>query len=806
MPQKSSIVLNLLEGNASRRGLGLLIPLVIAISCSPPPQSVSPQLQLHPSSSAVPVERPVEIQPVKDEEGAILGVGPFQEVGSDRRESYNYNFVFQGIPSGVGLFSFYEFERGYWAGNYNCTIRTEFPNVCQTFSFTPWADKPVWPQRWLPERFDNLLGKEGKMFPSKASWLRFSPGQEGVYATSVKVADSGRTNLFIDFLRPNGKIETFLEDTSERFSDAEIVEVSGGYLGIFRLVPVAVNGRVYTSAAPLVAAPVYMLNGKRIVGNIKKLPIADVWWDGRTSDARDALTMQPHANYGPFRAVALLDKGGKQTGEVALVWVEVVPPPSYEEQKAQEEKKVRKKPKKAKNQCGAPARADFEERLAKRAGNQGDGCGGRISRQLSLREVKKKLHVTRLRADGSQVEDRSLDFNQEYNPEKFPMVAVARRGGGLIVKDLVLDETFRIERRIFGRTPFDSPDSNSSIQNEQISATIDPNPLDGKAPQQLVKAAFDPRSGDAVLLYREAVPSFHSGTSAMRADAFYARRISALGKPEEADVQIPELQDSFLSPILGRGKDAWLIFASTSSMFRVVGGIHHGASHPIRLPETNGTTLPEIKVVLPSLDGRLDLFFLFDYGASSLWQESVDSSTLLSTEPTSLEDIRMDRLVLDSQGLFHREDGRPTFWHLGEDGNPVLGGSGLKEENDGEKTTSQFRYSQHQVWGDVVVLAVNKKEVRATWLKANQTIQLEEKVVKTTMGYENLEGPIFSQNRWILPSVPGQPIEVSPELSKALSLCEVAMPTGPRRLLLACTEPTDDQLPAVRVGTRVVRY
>jgi hypothetical protein len=43
-------------------------------------------------------------------------------------------------------------------------------------------------------------------------------------------------------------------------------------------------------------------------------------------------------------------------------------------------------------------------------------------------------------------------------------------------------------------------------------------------------------------------------------------------------------------------------------------------------------------------------------------------------------------------------------------------------------------------------------------------------------------------------------------LKATLKSCPVTMPTGPRRLLLACSEATDDQLPTVRVGTRVVRY
>jgi hypothetical protein len=799
-------------GASIQRDLAVLAPL-LALGCSPPPPEVAPAPSPPPVQAKAP---PPAIEPVADGEGAAMGVGPLVHLDETVEESpFQYNFSHHAVPSGSGVFSFYEFESENGRdGAPICALKTPFPDVCMGFSFAPWKGAPPWPGAWLPARGDDRLEPDGKLTASPISWDRISPGTQGVYACNTqRIWDDTAPVLEIDFLRPDGAIEPFLKDTTGRFSDALVVEVPGGHLGIFRQTPVAAANRMYRSVGGLVAAPIVGAGKERKVGALKPLQIGDVWYDGRASDARDARSSHKRAGYGPFRAVALMDAKGKPSGDVALVWVEVFPPPGHEEL-AEKKKKTEVRKGKGKNQCGRPDRTSFGERVSQRRPFFGaGGCGGRASRSLSSTDVQKRLHVTRLTSAGEPREDRAIDLPKDHNAEKDPLVVVARPGGGLAVNHMTFDGQLRRGKDLpVGEQP----------------AVLDPPTLEGPRPQRLLQAAFDQRSGEALLIVGEAadpgVPAMMGLKPTPMSDVVAARTTSALGKPLGKPLLLPELRDTMERPAMARGGGGWLVVGSDGqASFRVIGGPHHEALHPFPVPECDGKPCPfSLLSMMPALDGRVELLTTtHDPKNSATYATLIHLDSLLSTPPREVNGGAKDTFpALDNRGELRGEDGALLRWTLSDDGVASLVDPSRKEDKAPEeasgdqkdrKTEPAFQWEMHLVWGDVVIVATRGKQARATWLKAHQTIDFETDKMPEQDGFMQLRGgsergPVLPGGLWILPSTPGPLLPAPSGLKATLKSCPVTMPTGPRRLLLACSEAIDDQRPTVRVGTRVVRF
>jgi hypothetical protein len=743
---------------------------------------------------------PRPIEPVPDEGEARAGVGPLIEVEAPPQNVvFSYNFVHHAVPSGVGVFSFYDFEREYpHDGAPACSLKTPHPEVCAAFSFARWKGEALWPRGWLPSREAERLEADGKLAPSPARWQRFSPGQAGVYGCrEVSPWASEGEPLVIDLLRPDGTTEIFLKDSSERFSDAAVVEVPGGHLGIFRRTPVTPENRMYRSVGPLVAAPIVSTGKERRIGDLEELQIGDVWFDGRASDARDARKISKRAGYGPFRPVALTGPSGKLTGEVVLLWVEAIPPLSHDEK---EEREERKRPRrgKGKNQCGQPDAEPFRERASRRRPMPQDGCGGRVSRLLSSTDVKKRLHLTRLSSTGRPGADRTVELPASYNAERNPLPAFATPDGGLVVGDMTFDRQLRRGK-----------DASGEASASQALAAPS---LGGAPPQRLLSAAFDPASGEAALVYAEAVEENGYPRPPLLSDAPRARAVSALGKPLGKPVDLPDFRDQMGAILAARGGDGWLLFTQdTPGSFRVLGGPHHGAQHPLPTPECGADCSPWLMGLLPAPGGRVEAIWSRTYGGRDPFSSLLlHPGTLLAEPARQVKVHASSSLLFDDRGAFRNKDGVLSAWYLKEDGSAALSGAGEGEEGS-EAVQRRFTVEAHQVWGDVVIVATREKQSRATWLKAGVTLDLEpdkladeEEVQKLRAGAE--PGPVLRGGKWLLPPTPGQPIPASAELQAALRNCPARLPTGPRRMLLACSEATDDQLPVVRVGTRVARY
>jgi hypothetical protein len=740
------------------------------------------------------------LTPVPDEGEGKIGVGPLIEVEEPSPNgTFPYNFVYHAIPSGVGVFSFHDFEREYpQDGAPACAIKTPYPEVCASFSFAHWKEKAGWPGGWLPSREAERLEAGGKLAPSPARWQRFSPGQQGVYACrEISPWASAEEPLVIDFLRPDGTTEVFLQDGTGRFSDAAVVEVPGGHLGIFRRTPVSAEDRMYRSVGSLVAAPIVSTGKERRIGDLEELNIGDVWFDGRAADARDARKIRKRAGYGPFRPVALTDTSGKPTGEVVLLWVEAIPPPDHNEMEERKQKQELRRGK-GKNQCGKPDTEAFRERSSRRRPAPQDGCGGRMSRPLSNADVKKRLHLTKLSSLGRSGADRVVDLPASYDAERRPLNAFATSDGGLVVDDMTFDRQLRRGKDVSGDA--------SALQ-----ALAAP-PLSGPPPQRLLSAAFDPASGEAAIIYAEAVGDDVYPSPPLLSDMPRARVVSALGKPVGKPLKIAEFQDHMGELLAIRGGETWFLFAQhTPDSFRILGGAHHGAQHPIPTPECDKSCPPYVLGLLPTSDARVEVLWSLGYGTPNAFFSSIlHPETLLATLPRQIELSPGKYIVPDDFGVFRSKDGSPALWTLKEDGSATLTNSqegGQKHEAPQQRFTT----SVHQVWGDVVVVASTETQARATWLKAGVTVDFEPDKLVNQKASQKLRagespGPVLKSDKWLLPSAPGQLIPASTELQAVLENCPVRLPTGPRRLLLACSEATSDQLPSVRVGTRVVRY
>jgi hypothetical protein len=737
---------------------------------------------------------------VPDEGEVKAGVGPLIEIEErPPNGTFPYNFVYHAVPSGVGVFSFHDFEREYpQDGAPACAIRTPYPEVCAAFSFARWKGEPLWPRGWLPSHEQEWLEAGGKLAPSPARWQRFSPGQAGVYACrEISSWASAGEPLVIDFLRPDGTTEVFLRDDTGRFSDVAVVEVPGGHLGIFRRTPVSAEDRMYRSVGALVAAPIVSTGKERRVGDLEELQIGDVWFEGRASDARDARKLSKRAGYGPFRPVALTGPSGKPTGEVVLLWVEAIPPPDHNELEKQRQKQELRRGK-GKNQCGQPNAEPFRERASRRRPVPQDGCGGRMSRLLSSPDVKKRLHLTRLSSTGRPGADRVVDLPASYNAEREPLNAFATSEGGLVVGNMTFDRQLRRGKDVSG--------------DASASQALGAPHLIGPPPQRLLSAAFDPASGEAAILYAEAVAEDVYPRPPLLSDTPRARVVSALGKPLGKPLTVAEFRDHMGEIQAARGGESWFLFAQqTPDLFRILGGTHHGAQHPIPTPECDKNCPPSFLGLLPTSDARVEVFWSLGYGTPDTFFSSIlHPGTLLTTPPRRIELPPGGHIVFDDLGTLRNKDGSPTTWTLKEDGSAALTGAGEGEPKS-EAPRQRFATSVHRVWGDVVVVASTETLARATWLKAGVTVDFEPGKHARREGTQKLRagelpGPVLHGEKWLLPSTPGQPIEASAELQAALVNCPVRLPTGPRRLLLACSEPTDDQLPAVRVGTRVARY
>ena len=781
--------------------------------CGAPPQVQAPEPPPPPPPEQA---RPAPVVPVADPAGATVGVGPLVRVGKDPKATLSPNTYQQVIPFGMGALALVGFEQDRFVfGRPSCSLKTPWPETCEGFRIAPWVN-PAREKAWPAADESSEVGEYGPLFPSPVPWRKFSPGKRGAYASYLADRD-GVPMLQVHHLGADGKIELFFEQPGTPYSEVEVVETRSGHMGIFRELPPPSEqeGRSpYVNASPpLVAIRFVGEKANRSLSEPIKLDIGDIGTDSRATDARFARKMGRRAGHGPVRASALLDDQGQTTDEIVLAWFEAIPPPTKDpEREAQEDGPKPKKRGKAKNQCGRVNRETFDDRW-ERARPYGDnGCSGRQSRSLADPTVKKRLHLERLSSTGKPLDDRAIDLSSTFAAERTTVDLAPTPGGGVTVNGIAFDKRFQPTGKAASRPLVLT--SRTAVSGGSAS------PPDIPVSQRLYHAAVDPATGEAVVVYYQSDPS--DSTRGPLTGVMHATRYGVLGDVR-GETQLATPVDGYESPFMGqfgnfaglppfaaRTRDAWVVLTEGWG-FHLVGGSHDGAFLPLPKGCDEGALCQEGTSLL-GVTTRGDVASLLGAGKRGPWIAGLDLASLAAGPPRALSPTNGVRPVLTPAGALWQDDGSLAFWTVNEKGDVSLVSPAPPTDDDadaGAKPPKPPRAWLQPVWGDYVVIVSREKSVTATWLKAGKTLDLDPKALTRDDEAQPLaEGstPVLSGRHWILPDTPGPLIAVSPELKRALQNCPYALPTGPRRLLLACTEPVSDQHPQISVGVRVARY
>lgn len=275
------------------------------------------------------------------------------------------------------------------------------------------------------------------------AWTTFSPGVSVVYA-----ARKSETTPAIDVVDPSGATRPWLVDSAVReLDEVRVIETTRGPI-VFAFAP---DGAF--------VATVVERDGGRVLGPRTALALDSVSAVPNAHSARTVETAGHRAAWGNVHPIALLDRQGKETGEWALVWTQVVPPPFT-----------------------APAGKPWHRRDGRA---KHDCSSGPISRSLSDASVEKRITLTRFVGSAPAAE---LVLAR---PEKLDLdaaeLAVAAVPGGVAIDGVAYDTA--------GKRLAEAPPKSAALEAPTLAPTI----ADEEEPTGL---AFDRPSGEGIALFR----------------------------------------------------------------------------------------------------------------------------------------------------------------------------------------------------------------------------------------------------------------------------------------------------------------
>ena len=616
---------------------------------------------------------------------------------------------------------------------------------CNLVSIAPYAT-PLSTKDRLGALQPAGLGAFSDPVPGAAPWIDLSSGKDVVYG--LRAGD----HLAIDRIDASGKATPFVVDEAgPSWTAARVLETDAG---IF----VAGTAEGEDGISVLRVARVEPGKGGAAgkLGETVVLPFGFVPPQRPSAQgARQAEDEGRAAVWGPWFATSLHDASGKPDKTWALVLVQVNPPP-FNWKAGRPYKKPEPKP-------GAK-----------------NGCGGPGSRSLTDRSVEKVVRV--LRFEGTKlVSNHAVDRPAAYDAHEQP-ISVAPGDEGAVVIDGIAwgPEGKKLGGKLARSKP--EPRELPGLSGFQLAE-----------PPGITEIGFDEASGEGLVIYRDGRD-------------MHGQRFDRDGKPVGAALPMKSAWGKVV-----RVGETWMMWESRQARF---------------------LTGPNADKVVEWSD---DVGYAEDGVARGnvleLTVRRSDSCSFVRIDAATREQKKEGPLAFCSFGggaplaRFRAKDGKEAFLVAPPGGkSPAISDSAgaLTELPPESKPTGDAAYQPNQVMhvgGDIVLVQHASESSTATWLGAGKSVSFVEPTAKAARAAFKRGRRFYRPSRvvtmsgapivadWLLlPDEPGAPFDPGPLHDAAQKGCMYYQPTGPRRAVMACVEPTDPKKPGFALGLRTFRY
>lgn len=732
--------------------LATLAPFLLA-GCAeaPPPEPVAPP---PPTTAAAPAPPPKKTVDLSDPPDAKPGLGAFVPIvpvtaASELAVPHDPGQV---VAFGKGVIQLLSLTAPPGLDSGACLVTVPDGAPCQFLRFAPWKqprDRAGWER---PAR-DNDVGAWSAFVPAAGDWGNLSPGAEAVYALRRE------GSLAIDTIDEKGKVTPVFDGANApAIFDVRLVETATGLLAIGidpdtqSLAAVALRKKDGGGFAPSPATQLHLT----MTGD-----------EGTAQQARWMIDQKLRVGYGSWDVLAGVDDKGKADKSVYMAWTEAIPPAKYAPRGV------------VKKGHGVTAK---------------HGCGGRPSRPLFDASVEKKTHLTVLGEDGRVAADHVLPIAAPL--DSAPALALAAIPGGVEVNGVR-----------FGK---DGKPKDASVKPVAPPPALTPPPLVGPVMQRLEAAAFDPKSGEGIIVYSE-----KDDQRAMRFDA----RGAPIGAPVDVTNRVQLAPRAFAR--LARAGETWVALEQSADAVVLVNGPNAGKR--VAIASDRSWVLPKGPAwVFPVDDAHVEVVRFVPLPKTYLLEIGVGDPALSRGLMVSTVDVTSGNSTPWSlvSGWFAGEAITPRLNDVAiaaraSDGGLLLVGRGsegswreVRRNADGGWAAPVLLGEggnihgaiPHSVWGDVVAVLLGSTPL-ATWLEGARTLPLQ-----ASNDHQALRGPLLAGGAFALPATTGAPVKLPAEVARHVTDCPLAFPTGPNRTVMVCDEPVDAARVSVRVGLRTVRY
>jgi hypothetical protein len=724
----------------------------IAGCAAPPPPEVPPPPPPPPAPQVVAAPEPKPGELV-DPAGATKGLGAFSPVFEGSWGKARPLPPTSVVAFGKGSMAYLDMTDHPVAREPACLVAGVSREDCQFLRVAPWEGQlPA--GAWRNANPGSGTGAWSRLIPARRRWGNLSPGQDVVYAIRREGA------LTIDTINERGEIATLLEGgASGSLSDVKIVELGGN-----GLVAVGRNEEGSIDAVELVRSGATAKVGQRHPLKISPLDPTDP-----AAYARSRISSGDKVSFGDWVVSPMLDKSGALEPSWLFAWVEAQPPPKY-----------------------TPAGAPYKGPRVRPKGKH--GCG-RSSRPLIDASVEKQTHLMRMSPQGAILEDKTVKV--------MPMASEASEGsvlsvvlfpGGIEVNGHRFDNKLTPER--------------GDAQPAFASLGLVRPPFEGTLPPSIIAAGYDAASGEGVVV-------------GAQGENYGAQIFDGVGNAKGEPFLIPghpRLASRSL-PAVARAGGTWVALESNGNTLLILNGANAGKTISVSADSAYGRSSQTL-AVLPVDDNQVQVVAATWSTPRELMVVKVDVPNRTATSVVSAN-ARV-HIANDSEAVHVMSgpgaDGTLTFLGRRPNGTPMLGRldpSGKWSDVSlkiGEEIGDVKRVRAHEVWKDSVLVVEGETSALGVWASSAQIAPLpslggfDKDDAKKRVDREREAGPLLLGATWMVDGAPGDVVAPDAALAKSFAGCPYAFPTGPRRVLMVCAEPTETDKLGARVGLRVLRY